>query len=678
MATKVTIQNGSFQDAAGTAIVGTLVLQLLQDAVVSGTGQVAPKAISIAVVAGQAAATAVWGNDNLSPAGTVYTARLFDTSGAPVWGPENWSLTGAGPIEINTLVPTTSGASYPSAILNTPTADQTITVNSLLPAASNTTQSLGSLSAPWRAVLRNATVSNLNGVRVVDGTRYTNIAAALADLPANGGVVVCPAGYRETLTATTVLGSSSSQVLLFLAADVILTCNITGGASAMFSIHDGSGIVGTLISALSSRAAGSLISLASTASITNVIETADNPQSNIILDTFEIDNVNAGACSGAFLNLLNLNDSCVIRNVKGSYFPNIGVHVSATTGGVKSVGPLIIENCFFDGVNKTSSRPLLIESDGTGAINGVHVISGFWINPGTNKGCIEINGNGGSTGTCRDILLSEVYTQAGSNTGIVGVKIADAAGVVVLGGELQVTNGGTGYTGITIASSGSNLTHSITVNNFRLNGITGNTRLSNTITSETIGDASGNIPTYVYGGSGGSQPASPVVFGGDTAAHFNGYMSAGTGTLNISGTSAYIMFPSQVAAQNFLVVNNAGSNYAAMRVYNSSSSSRLDIGFTAAAGTAATPAVTFKDDSSALFGGTVEVTSALTVDGATPTGTGTKLGIGNTSGFGNGTAGTAVTTTLIGTGSGPATPQTIKKYLEIDLGGTKFWVPLVQ
>lgn len=73
-----------------------------------------------------------------------------------------------------------------------------------------------------------------------------------------------------------------------------------------------------------------------------------------------------------------------------------------------------------------------------------------------------------------------------------------------------------------------------------------------------------------------------------------------------------------------------------------------------------------------LLSSTVEIISA------TPTGTGTQLGLGNTTGFGNGAAGTAVTTTLKGTGSGPTAPQTVVKYLEVDIGGTKFWLPLVQ
>ena len=69
--------------------------------------------------------------------------------------------------------------------------------------------------------------------------------------------------------------------------------------------------------------------------------------------------------------------------------------------------------------------------------------------------------------------------------------------------------------------------------------------------------------------------------------------------------------------------------------------------------------------------------TTITVTGATPTGSGSNLGLGNTVGFGAGTAGTAVTTTTKGAGTGPTTPQTVVNYLEIDLGGTKYWIPLV-
>jgi hypothetical protein len=70
--------------------------------------------------------------------------------------------------------------------------------------------------------------------------------------------------------------------------------------------------------------------------------------------------------------------------------------------------------------------------------------------------------------------------------------------------------------------------------------------------------------------------------------------------------------------------------------------------------------------------------NAPAIAGATPTtGTG-QIGLGTTVGFGNGTPATPITTTTKSTGTGPAAPQTIVNYLEIDIAGTKSWIPLVQ
>ena len=75
-------------------------------------------------------------------------------------------------------------------------------------------------------------------------------------------------------------------------------------------------------------------------------------------------------------------------------------------------------------------------------------------------------------------------------------------------------------------------------------------------------------------------------------------------------------------------------------------------------------------------GNVVETTATLTA--ATPTGTGTEVGFGTTTGFGSGLVPTAVTTMLQAGGGGPTTPQTVVNFLEIDIGGSKYWLPLMQ
>ena len=73
-----------------------------------------------------------------------------------------------------------------------------------------------------------------------------------------------------------------------------------------------------------------------------------------------------------------------------------------------------------------------------------------------------------------------------------------------------------------------------------------------------------------------------------------------------------------------------------------------------------------------------QIMPGLVLIAATPTGVSGQVSFGTTSGFGNGSSGTAVTTTTKSTGTGPTTPQTVVNYLEIDIAGTKYWVPLVQ
>lgn len=52
--------------------------------------------------------------------------------------------------------------------------------------------------------------------------------------------------------------------------------------------------------------------------------------------------------------------------------------------------------------------------------------------------------------------------------------------------------------------------------------------------------------------------------------------------------------------------------------------------------------------------------------------------VGGSSGFGNGSSGTAVTTTAKNTGTGPSAPQTVVKYAPVIYEGQTYWIPLTQ
>jgi hypothetical protein len=427
-------------------------------------------------------------------------------------------------------------------VVTNPTADQTIGSHNLLPAAANATQSLGSSSARWVANLIASTVGSLDNIIFVDGITYTTIQSAIDQLPVNGGVVVCPPGYTETISKTIILGDGSSKaVILRLMANVNLTLTGSLFSGSAFVIHNNSGIVGDIPNALgtSPRKAGCVISLAADAVLTNVITSGDNPQGTILLQRFDIDNVNGGTVTGAFVNLVNINNVCVISEVSLAYFPCKGFNISATTGGTKTVGPIVLDNCAADGVGKAGARPLVITSDGSGAINGIIVQGGYYLDCDSSKACIEINGNGGTTGTCRDILLSEVYTQQFSTkTSVTGIKIVDAAGVIVQGCEFQLTSATSGHTGLSINESVAGATHAVVVSNFRFEGGSGNIALNNIITTEQIlaSEGTGNVLGYIYQGTTGTQLPSPWIIGRETTLQVSGTLTLPTESPTSAGT----------------------------------------------------------------------------------------------------------------------------------------------
>lgn len=72
--------------------------------------------------------------------------------------------------------------------------------------------------------------------------------------------------------------------------------------------------------------------------------------------------------------------------------------------------------------------------------------------------------------------------------------------------------------------------------------------------------------------------------------------------------------------------------------------------------------------------GNLGIAGALSLAGATPTTTTGQIGLGTTVGIGNGSPGT-ISAPAKSTGSGPATPGTVVGWLEIDVAGSKKWIP---
>jgi hypothetical protein len=113
-----------------------LYLKLSQDAIATGISQIAPRVLAIGLNSlGQIpAGTTIYANDELTPSGTVYIASVIAPGGGLVYGPELLALIGTSPINLNSLIPTNVGGiviSFPSPVLQNPSAPQTITGQSL-------------------------------------------------------------------------------------------------------------------------------------------------------------------------------------------------------------------------------------------------------------------------------------------------------------------------------------------------------------------------------------------------------------------------------------------------------------------------------------------------------------------------------------------------------------------
>lgn len=124
-----TIQNGGFTNPSGGLLTGNLLLVLSQDAkVAAAPNQVAPIATRIPIAAGNIAPTLIYFNDELLPGNTTYTATAYDAAGNKVYGPEIWSLTGAGPLDLGTLVPLLISPDplFSNPVLQNPAQPQTI------------------------------------------------------------------------------------------------------------------------------------------------------------------------------------------------------------------------------------------------------------------------------------------------------------------------------------------------------------------------------------------------------------------------------------------------------------------------------------------------------------------------------------------------------------------------
>lgn len=257
------IENGGFTDFEGNPLaLGYLLMQLSHD-------EQYPTGTNVQVVAGikirvpldsngnVAGTVSVAANDQMLPASSYYIVMAYAADGTEAWSnPQYWQiLSSPSPFDLGTLVPANppmSGLSPISpAILKNPAADQTISAFNLLPANGNTTQSLGSTSAPWDAVLLNETIKGT----LTDGA---------ASVGTNGQVLSSTGSgvAWETLTSSVAFGSITSGTNTTAAMVVGTGSSLTTSGSGSINASKISGIAvsgtpsaGQVLTATSSSAA---------------------------------------------------------------------------------------------------------------------------------------------------------------------------------------------------------------------------------------------------------------------------------------------------------------------------------------------------------------------------------------------------------------------------------------
>jgi len=215
----------AFQDSQGNALVnGKLTLRLSQNAtVVSGGGLVAPLQVSISLDSSGKipSGTLLWANDQLTPSGTVYYARLFTSKNllAADYSSCPWSISGSSPIDLSAMTCTTTGASYPS-----------ITSASL--SANNTWTGIQTFSQPIVSTVSTGTAP----FTVSSTTAVTNLNASFLlgktwAIPAAIGSTTPAAGTFTSLTGSTFYTSGGSAPSVSCAGLDTGTCVLLTGST---------------------------------------------------------------------------------------------------------------------------------------------------------------------------------------------------------------------------------------------------------------------------------------------------------------------------------------------------------------------------------------------------------------------------------------------------------------
>lgn len=354
------IFGGSFQDAGGNVLAnGSITFQLSSPAMVSGTGQIVQAVVqtfTLNTSGSVPASTPLWGNDQLTPSGTYYIVRIFNTAGALVRGPENWIITGASPIDLGTITASSPSVSYPGAVLLSPSGTQTITAGGL-------TLASGNVTAP---VVNATTGLEINGAATSghyprgNGTNYVDSAILNADLPAAISVKNIESirfadqfsgadlGAKINAAFTDLSGTPgevwvNQNAGLTLSTAVTVPANSTlrfiqGGTytlSAVITVNDGATVLGA---AQGMQGTHTTLKAANSAALTMLITVPGNTAA-VRAITLDGNQANSGTTGGtgstALLVLSGLGGRQDITNVTVQNSSGDGMYISGAASGIK-------------------------------------------------------------------------------------------------------------------------------------------------------------------------------------------------------------------------------------------------------------------------------------------------------------------------------------------------------
>jgi hypothetical protein len=506
---------------------------------------------------------------------------------------------------------------------------------------------------------------NINAVRHVDGTKFTNIAAAVADLGSGGGMVVTPPGYTETITSSITLGNGTNGVILVLGANTNLTIDIRDVGKSAFVVSNKSGIIGY------GPQGTAALTLAGTAQVASVITTAivtGGGQSSIVLEkiTITISGVGTPTVANAGIDLTGINGLVICRDVFVAHIGAIGINIATNATAV--AGPMMLDNCWVNGVSATGSRPLVIKV-GSHSLLTVQIHGGGYMYPQAGLACIEVNGN--TLPNAVEGISIQTYIEDATGAGTIGIKLVDCNAVSIFNTAMNLQ--GVSPVGIDISQSAAGLTKAIAIFSTQIRGSNasgGVTAVNNHITGEVTGQGDLYVPQYVYTQDGTGTASFPPSISGNLNTVVRNFGDSPMSFTLDSGLSS--MQVAQIACRdrgtgewNF----GKGSDNSWF-VYDSlNGKTRIDLSQSVSVPT--TGALRLLNvDKIAWRNAANSGDLTLGYDGSN------NLALSTNTNVGNGAVAN-VTTPTKGSGGGPATPQSVNRFAEVNINGAVYWIPLM-